>query len=82
MDLRREWAGCIVCCASYGSVGEFVYSVNAEKESSTRRTLHAGVNTRKDANGERFLLDGASQPTAKVNAPDKKVIAKIRARAR
>ena len=37
------------------SNGDYVYSFNAEKESSTRRTLHAAVNTRKGANGELFL---------------------------
>lgn len=37
--------------------GNYVYSFNAEKESSTRRTLHADVNTRKGANGELFLDD-------------------------
>ncbi len=35
--------------------GDFVYSFNAEKEPSTRRTLHADVSTRKGANGELFL---------------------------
>ncbi len=35
--------------------GEHVYSFNAEKESSTQRTLHAAVNTRKGANGELFI---------------------------
>ena len=38
-------------------IGEFVYSFNAEKESSTQRTLHAAVNTYKGANGELFLDD-------------------------
>ena len=32
-----------------------VISFIAGKESSTRRTLHAGVNTRKGANGELFI---------------------------
>lgn len=41
--------------------GEFVYSFNAEKESSTRRTLHADVNTRKGANGELFLDNSIPQ---------------------
>jgi hypothetical protein len=41
--------------------GDFVYSFNAEKESSTRRTLHAGVNTREGANGELFLDDKLPQ---------------------
>jgi hypothetical protein len=31
------------------------HSLNAEKEPSTRRTLHADVSTRKGANGELFL---------------------------
>ena len=38
--------------------GDFVYSFNAEKaekEFSTRQTLHADVSTRKGANGELFL---------------------------
>jgi len=35
--------------------GDYVYSFNAEKESSTQRTLHAAVNTYKGANGELFL---------------------------
>ena len=43
-------------------IGDFVYSFNAEKESSTRRTLHAAVNTRKGANGELFIEDIVSQP--------------------
>lgn len=47
--------------------GEYVYSFNAEKESSTRRTLHADVNTRKGANGELFLDDSISQPSDSVN---------------
>ena len=48
--------------------GTFVYSFNAEKteESSTRRTLHAGVNTRKGANGELFI-DSIPENAEKVN---------------
>ncbi len=37
--------------------GGFVYSFNAEKESPTRQTLHAAVNTTKGANGELFFED-------------------------
>ncbi len=37
------------------SNGDYVYSFNAEKESSTRRTLHADVSTVKGANGELFI---------------------------
>ena len=53
--------------------GEYVYSFNAEKteESSTRRTLHAGVNTRKGANGELFI-DSIPQPEQKSNSSGKK----------
>ena len=47
--------------------GDYVYSFNAEKESSTRRTLHADVNTRKGANGELFLDDSITQPDGSVN---------------
>ena len=47
--------------------GEYVYSFNAEKESSTRRTLHADVNTRKGANGELFLDNSIPQPSDSVN---------------
>ena len=52
--------------------GTFVYSFNAEKaeESSTRRTLHAGVNTRKGANGELFV-DSISQKSQNSNTSDK-----------
>lgn len=41
---------------------------NKEKESSTRRTLHADVNTRKGANGELFLDDSISQRKSSVNS--------------
>ena len=44
------------------SNGEYVYSFNAEKESSTRQTLHADVSTRKGTNGELFLDDSITQP--------------------
>ena len=37
------------------SNGDYVYSFNAEKEPSTRRTLHADVSTVKGANGELFI---------------------------
>ena len=47
--------------------GDFVYSFNAEKESPTRRTLHADVNTRKGANGELFLDSSISQSKPIVN---------------
>ena len=47
--------------------GDYVYSFNAEKESPTRRTLHADVNTRKGANGELFLDDSIPQPEDSVN---------------
>lgn len=50
--------------------GDFVYSFNAEKESSTRQTLHADVNTRKGANGELFLDDSISQSDSTVNSQD------------
>lgn len=48
--------------------GDFVYSFNAEKESSTRQTLHAAVNTHKGANGELFLDDSISQPDDSVKS--------------
>ena len=53
--------------------GTYVYSFNAEKtkEFSTRQTLHAGVNTRKGANGELFI-DSISQNSEKINTFDKK----------
>ena len=41
---------------------------NKEKESSTRRTLHADVNTRKGANGELFLDDSIPQRKSSVNS--------------
>ena len=52
--------------------GEFVYSFNAEKteESSTRQTLHAGVNTRKGANGELFI-DSIPDSAEKSNSFEK-----------
>lgn len=52
--------------------GDFVYSLNAEKESSTRRTLHAAVNTYKGANGELFIDDMIPQESSSVkeNIPD------------
>ena len=53
--------------------GEFVYSFNAEKEPSTRRTLHADVNTRKGANGELFLDNSISQNSEKSTETAKKV---------
>ena len=46
--------------------GDFVYSFSAEKESSTRRTLHAAVNTIKGANGELFIGDSIPQPSDSV----------------
>ena len=46
--------------------GDFVYSFNAEKEFPTRRTFHAGVNTRKGANGELFLDNSISKKTQNV----------------
>ena len=52
--------------------GEYVYSFNAEKESSTRRTLHADVNTRKGANGELFLDNSISQNSEKSTPKTKK----------
>ena len=53
--------------------GNFVYSFNAEKakESSTRQTLHAGVNTRKGANGELFI-DSIPENSEKSNSFSKK----------
>ena len=53
--------------------GEYVYSFNAEKESSTRRTLHADVNTRKGANGELFLDDSIHDSEPIVKGDSKKV---------
>ena len=50
--------------------GNYVYSFNAEKESSTRRTLHADVNTRKGANGELFLDDSIHDSEPIVNPSD------------
>ena len=52
---------------------EIVYSFNAEKESSTRRTLHAGVNTYKGANGELFLSNSIPQTEEKSTVSEKKV---------
>ena len=49
------------------SNGEFVYSFNAEKESSTRQTLHADVNTHKGANGELFYDDSIPHSDPSVN---------------
>ena len=54
--------------------GDFVYSFNAEKESSTRQTLHAAVNTRKGINGELFLEDIISHPDEKVNTLDENIL--------
>ena len=51
---------------------ELWYSFNAEKESSTQRTLHAAVNTYKGANGELFLGDIITHPDEKVNTLDEK----------
>lgn len=48
--------------------GDYVYSYNAEKESPTRRTLHADVNTYKGANGELFLDNSIPQSNEKVNS--------------
>ncbi|MBQ8893372.1 MAG: hypothetical protein IJ043_03070 [Clostridia bacterium] len=50
------------------SDGNFVYSFNAEKESSTRQTLHAAVNTVKGANGELFVNDNVPQSDTVVNS--------------
>ena len=52
--------------------GDYVYSISAEKEPPTRRTLHADVNTHKGANGELFVDEIVSQPDKKVNTPGKK----------
>ncbi len=46
--------------------GSFVYSFNAEKDSSTRRTLHADVRTRKGTNGEIFFDDSIAQKSGNV----------------
>ena len=54
--------------------GDFVYSFNAEKESSTRRTLHADVITRKGNNGELFLEDSIPQKPSVVKPSDTKSI--------
>jgi len=53
--------------------GDFVYSFNAEKEPSTRRTLHADVSTRKGANGELFLDNSIAQNPEKSTETAKKV---------
>ena len=50
------------------SDGDFVYSFNAEKESSTQRTLHAAVNTYKGANGELFIDNSVPQSPNSVNS--------------
>ena len=52
--------------------GTFVYSYNAEKtkEPSTRRTIHADVNTRKGVNGELFV-DSISQNAENSNTSGK-----------
>ena len=47
--------------------GDFVYSFNAEKEPSTRQTLHADVITYKGDNGELFLDNSIPQSTEDVN---------------
>ena len=57
--------------------GEYVYSFNAEKESSTRQTLHADVSTRKGTNGELFLDDSITQETDSVNTFDKNSFDKL-----
>ena len=53
--------------------GTFVYSYNAEKtkEPSTRRTIHADVNTRKGVNGELFV-DSISQNAENSNTFNEK----------
>ena len=48
--------------------GDFVYSFNAEKEPSTRQTLHADVSTRKGTNGKLFLDDSISHSPSIVNS--------------
>ena len=53
--------------------GDYVYSFSAEKEFSTRRTLHAGVSTRKGANGELFLDDSISQKEQFVNRENEEI---------
>ncbi len=50
----------------------FLKSRDAEKEPSTRRTLHADVNTRKGANGELFLYDSIHDQEGVVNTSDEK----------
>lgn len=47
--------------------GDFVYSFNAEKESSTRQTLHADVITYKGDNGELFLDNRIAKNQEDVN---------------
>ena len=54
------------------SNGDYVYSFNAEKESSTRRTLHADVSTVKGANGELFI-ESIPQAAQKNNPSGEKV---------
>ena len=56
--------------------GDFVYSFNAEKESSTQRTLHAAVSTRKGTNGELFLDKSIPQNSEKSTDSEKKVVEK------
>ncbi|MBQ7333204.1 MAG: hypothetical protein IJW38_02525 [Clostridia bacterium] len=57
--------------------GNFVYSFNAEKEPSTRQTLHAGVNTRKGANGELFLDNSIPDSSEKINSFEKNSSEKV-----
>ena len=58
--------------ASNTSISYYDKSVNAfaKKELSTRRTLHADVNTRKGANGELFI-DSIPDSLPKINSFDK-----------
>ena len=57
--------------------GDFVYSFNAEKEPSTRQTLHADVITYKGDNGELFLDNRIAQKPEVVN-PESKIRSKSR----
>ena len=62
--------------------GHFVYSFNAEKESSTRQTLHADVITYKGDNGELFLDKRIAENQEKVNTHDENSSKIIRSKSR
>lgn len=62
--------------------GDFVYSFNAEKESSTRQTLHADVITYKGDNGELFLDNRIAKNQENVNTSPENSSENIRHKSR